>query len=340
MKNAQLFGAEVVIISDYRSEEQEQEALEKGLAGTRDGSLHAHIPAFEIDWDQAKQIVDVIRMGEDVVYMRATLDVTSYDNTVEVDLWYSTSLDLGLALSTELAAMSLTFQADHAQKPLFTPRIATYSCLGCTEEFRAENCYGNGVYCAYTPNFFKEYDLDSKEVSLTGREVLMQALREKCLHQIMSSKYHDEGDLFWTFFGYLDKCFVESKFSTKGGIAHSLAECYDWSTVLIQGNEEVGALEECVEGSFETAGDFESENAILRADRVWAESNNIQLHPSVTINNITYTNSTGQDLALAICAAYREAPDECELSWEIKTFYKDEGKFEGLLTPHEEDRLY
>ena len=178
------------------------------------------------------------------------------------------------------------------------------------------------------------------EAAGVGRVHLLVGLREKCLHQIMSSKYHDEGDLFWTFFGYLDKCFVESKFSTKGGIAHSLAECYDWSTVLIQGNEEVGALEECVEGSFETAGDFESENAILRADRVWAESNNIQLHPSVTINNITYTNSTGQDLALAICAAYREAPDECELSWEIKTFYKDEGKFEGLLTPHEEDRLY
>ena len=57
---------------------------------------------------------------------------------------------------------------------------------------------------------------------------------------------------------------------------------------------------------------------------------------------MTYTNSTGQDLALAICAAYREAPDECELSWKIKTTFSTEGaeKFEGLLTPHEKDKIY
>jgi len=95
-----------------------------------------HIPAFEIDWADAKKMVDFIRSGEQAVYMKATFDATNKENTVEVDLWYSTSLDLGLNLSTELAAMSESYTVDHADKPLFTPRIATYSCLNCKEEFR------------------------------------------------------------------------------------------------------------------------------------------------------------------------------------------------------------
>ena len=57
-------------------------------------------------------MVDHIHEG-DVVYVSASMDVTNAENTVEVDLWYSTSLDLGLNLSTELAAMSISFTADH-----------------------------------------------------------------------------------------------------------------------------------------------------------------------------------------------------------------------------------
>jgi len=99
-------------------------------------------------------MVEYIHKGEELVYMKATFDVTNSENTVEVDLWYSTSLDLGMNLSTELAAMSLSFTADHARKPLFTPRIASYKCITCSEEFMEANCYSEGMYCGLTPNFF------------------------------------------------------------------------------------------------------------------------------------------------------------------------------------------
>ena len=160
----------------------------------------------------------------------------------------------------------------------------------------------NGAYCGYTPNFYKEYNLEEKGVSMTGREVLMQALREKCLHKIMSENYKDEGDLFWTFFGYLGKCFVESE-AVGGTSAKSFDECYDWSTVLIQGNEEIDKLLKCVDGSFTKKKDLESDNKILRADKAWADSNHIKLHPSVTINNITYTGESlsGREMEIAIC---------------------------------------
>jgi len=114
--------------------------------------------------------------------MKATFDVTKFDNTVEVDLWYSTSLDLGTNLSTELAAMSASFTADHAMKPLFTPRIASFECISCSDEFKQENCMSNGLYCGYFPAFYREYELEKKGVVMTGRDILMQSLREKCLH--------------------------------------------------------------------------------------------------------------------------------------------------------------
>jgi hypothetical protein len=41
------------------------------------------------------------------------MDSSSDDNTVEVDLWYSSSLDLGLKLANEFAALSYSFTADH-----------------------------------------------------------------------------------------------------------------------------------------------------------------------------------------------------------------------------------
>lgn len=219
-------------------------------------------------------MVKYIHLGNEIVYISATFDVTNVSNTVEVDLWFSTSLDLGMNLSSELAAMSMSYTVDHANKPLFTPRIATFSCLDCGDDFKKVHCMSEGVFCAYTPNFYQEYDLQAKGVSMTGKEVLMQALREKCLHKLMSNKYQDEGDLYWTFFSYLGKCFGSNKedfmMLTNKDLPKSLDECYDWSTVQIQNVEEVGTINQCVEESFAVHGDLESENYILREDRNWA----------------------------------------------------------------------
>ena len=113
VKNAQDFGAQAVIVSDYQKEEW-AEKDENLIDGKYDGTLSMHIPVFEIEWIDAKNIAEFIRNGDQVVYMKATVEVSNSANTVEVDLWFSTSLDLGMNLSTELAAMSMSYSADHA----------------------------------------------------------------------------------------------------------------------------------------------------------------------------------------------------------------------------------
>ena len=70
-----------------------------------------------------------------MVYINAHMDSTRDNNEVEVDLWYSTSLDLGDRIADELASMSLSFEQNHNGKNIFTPRIATYPCLNCEFEF-------------------------------------------------------------------------------------------------------------------------------------------------------------------------------------------------------------
>lgn len=113
----------------------------------------------------------------------------------------------------------------------------------------------------------------------------------------MSTKYRDEGSVFFTFLNYIDACFgKESKEKAK-----SLADCYDWSTVMIGSNEEVDFINSCVDGSFEVKGEVETHNLILAEDRRWAEENHVLMHPSITVNNMTYSNATGQKLATEIC---------------------------------------
>ena len=53
----------------------------------------------------------------------------------------------------------------------------------------------------------------------------------------------------------------------------------------------VGQKEVQMNGKTLTLPDMDSDNHILERDRLWADQNNVRLHPSITVNNITYTGS-------------------------------------------------
>lgn len=219
------------------------------------------------------------------------MDLASDTNKVEVDFWYTSTLDLGLKLTNEMAAMSTSFGNDHNKQPLFTPRIATYSCVHCPLEFRDKNCVSNGRYCAFDPRYMEAFNLENdEEFKLTGRQVIIQALKEKCFSKIMSEKYKDQGTLFWTFFSYLDKCFAEDSSKGYRRKAHvtDIASCFDWSTVKIKGTEEVSNLNDCVASSWMDMANENGDNRILQEDAKWAKENNMWYHPSVVINKYRF----------------------------------------------------
>jgi len=108
IKYAERFGAEVVIIADYALGANEQGEYEDAPEFGGQGILLQHIPAFEISYEDSRTLLASIK-GGDSVYIKATLDTSNADNTVEVDLWYSTSLDLGENINDELSALSISF---------------------------------------------------------------------------------------------------------------------------------------------------------------------------------------------------------------------------------------
>jgi len=79
----------------------------------------------------------------------------------------------------------------------------------------------------------------------------------------MSTKYKDEGSVFFTFLNYIDACFGKDQKEK----STSLADCYDWSTVMIGNNEEVNYINSCVDDSFQISKEVESFNVLLAEDR-------------------------------------------------------------------------
>ena len=50
-----------------------------------------------------------------------------------------------------------------------------------------------------------------------------------------------------------------------------------------------------------------TDNKILREDRQWANTMGVFMHPSITINNVTYRGDlNGYDIFRAVCAGFKD----------------------------------
>ena len=52
----------------------------------------------------------------------------------------------------------------------FTPKVVTWACPSCQNEFKKDECFGNGKYCA--PNHNK-----NTESFILGKNIIMEDLR-------------------------------------------------------------------------------------------------------------------------------------------------------------------
>ena len=57
----------------------------------------------------------------------------------------------------------------------FRPRQVTWSCEGCTQNFKNEECVSSGKYCA--PNHVRD---DFNRIQ--GKDILEEDLRQSCIH--------------------------------------------------------------------------------------------------------------------------------------------------------------
>src|SRR5580700_5805565 len=75
----------------------------------------------------------------------------------------------------------------------------------------------------------------------------------------------------------------------------------------------VDLVNSCVEDSFEKRGHRTSDNKLLREDKKWAQMLGIVIHPTITINNMTYRGEiNGFNVFKAVCAGFKDMPQECK----------------------------
>lgn len=74
----------------------------------------------------------------------------------------------------------------------FKPRFVYWGCDNCDNRYAESNCYGGGKYCS----------VQSNGNYLTGREVLDEDLRQKCLYDLQL-KNGNEGMKLW--FKYVER---------------------------------------------------------------------------------------------------------------------------------------
>jgi len=73
-----------------------------------------------------------------------------------------------------------------------------------------------------------------------------------------------------------------------------------------------GIVNDCVNKSFEEVGNLESKNQLLEQDSLTQEDLGIFMHPSLSINSLTYRGYLeGQDVFDAICSTFSKRPSVC-----------------------------
>lgn len=89
-----------------------------------------------------------------------------------MELWYSSYNTEALDFIKEFDK-TMHKMEDHMK---FRPHFVTWNCEVCGHDYKESECVSNGKYCA--PNHMMDFFSQVK-----GRDILIEDLREQCLHK-------------------------------------------------------------------------------------------------------------------------------------------------------------
>ena len=199
----------------------------------------------------------------------------------EVDFFYVPSSPL----THRFVKMALEVKRRLKSKMLLNPVIFTVSSKSA--DFVNNNCVSKGEFCAYPP--------DNKG-SLTGRDVMLEALRQKCIFKTHADK----------FLAYLDKYFQSCVHKISNTCSQALMNKLDI---------DVSSVQSCFDHSFGKAESVQVDNVneILEDDRKIRKNLGVEQFPEFYINEIKYGGSLDVfDLLMSICStSVQEDSKEC-----------------------------
>jgi hypothetical protein len=142
-----------------------------------------------------------------------------------------------------------------------------WTCKDCEQKYLERDCFGGGQYCAY----------ESSNEALTGREIILEDIREKCLYR-ETYKQDKTRHLWWTYMKQVHvNCYnVVNRECSKN--AHKKLGLDFTQT------------EKCVNDSFTGAdwGSTRTKNYIIDTEISYMKEYGTYFYPAIVINNRTY----------------------------------------------------
>jgi hypothetical protein len=185
VRNAERAGASLVVVVDDR-----EENITNVIMGDDGTGTGIRIPSMLIGKDSGKILKDFTVTSDTAATLSAEFTIQNPDNFSTVELWYSSNNVLALDFIKEFDR----YIHDLADYIEFTPRFVTWACPACTKEFKEEECFGDGKYCA--PNHSK-----SPTSNTLGRQIITEDLRQFCLHDRLAKAGKEP--LWWDYMKFL-----------------------------------------------------------------------------------------------------------------------------------------
>ena len=199
---------------------------------------------------------------------------------MKVELFYSPAIEYSHKFINSLEDVYHKIK----DRILFEPHVVTFTSQ--SQEFIAKNCVSSGAYCAFDP---------SHASSATGKDVVLESLRQKCVYKSSISNY------FAYMKGFYTKCFDSFSESCSKSVAEK--NWIDW----IQ-------IKDCVNKSFlgPDKNMLNNDNEILSVEKDKMKKLGTNNFPNIYINNILYKGSLSKlDILLSICSTLHDDVYEC-----------------------------
>lgn len=214
-----------------------------------------------------------------------TFEMPHPDQRVEYDIWYSSIDDRALDFITDFQK----YDEMLGDKVLMTPHFVSWKCNECELEFKKEECFGDGKYCAILhPN-----------VKLPGKEILLEDLRQRCIYQKHPTSHRA---VFWD---YVRKVHQDCQ-----GYINADCSKQAHSALKLDYQETMA----CVNDTFKRgdSNDFKQDNTALAEEKQYWNDYGAHFYPSIVINNRTYRGSFEPEAVFnSICAGFKSPPKIC-----------------------------
>jgi hypothetical protein len=157
VRNAERAGASLVVVIDDR-----QEDITDVIMGDDGTGMGIRIPSMLIGKQSGKILKDFAVTSDSKATLSAEFSLANPHNYSEVELWYSSNNVLALDFIKEFD----NFRHQLDDYLVFTPKVVTWACPNCDAEFKKDECFGNGKYCAPNHNMMTDMYIKGKDIIL------------------------------------------------------------------------------------------------------------------------------------------------------------------------------